>query len=1275
MPASPHFKCAQRPAQGGFALVIALSLMAFVLLLLLSITTLVQVETQGSQIQLQQMEAEQSALLGLQIALGELQKTAGPDQRVTATAGIVNGVTPVESTQHYTGVWNSDPSIQAADRFVQWLVSSSDNQPAQGVFTEAWSNDDQPVDDNGSAYSVTAANKEDFVLLVGNGAVDAASASSIQAVVAEKIVYSNSNGSAGKYAWWVGDEGVKAKANVDTNEDNLNFASTDLNDQLSTAYNLSASPRSGVEVLAPEYANFSNVLTDAAYRNDVARVNSFAGIQILEAGALSGTNVKVLEGNYHDLTLDSYGLLTNPVTGGFKEDLSLAFEYGIKDINTLTGSDEYLYTESYTHPDAGAITFRGPRWDILQEYYLNYKSLDFSGDIPTAFIRKGELAGELSSSEADKYHTNIDYYSDPIVLNTSKTIDQKQSGPIPRATSAPLAPVILKSMYYLGMNYGSPVVRTYGTWNLIPVRLTGNPVAVLWNPYNVTLAVDPSGPDFAAIFTNNFYLSFQAVQQRGEIGSFKATSVFPYGREENKSTGYTTTGAQTVGNPDPNIWGPPYLNPDISKPDGYWNTESLAKIYRPNTTGGIDSERGFQSALTLGSSFSIAPGEIIVISSSVSALSNKARIMPAQIGFPVSANGWFLENIGRSVTFNASTGYEEWDLDSDGEYIYDTNVLTGNWVSNRWHLGEYQSAGFGTISGAGKVEYSSLRVSNVGMDSDFDPISGFDTRGSNSNYRFGEAHLSLKVVHPSFLRFKRDSDSRPSMPLVLYESGIMAAEDLDDTNEEKFSDYYDPERITPENPRPLEMFLFNSPRAPVGGPNHSSFVGQNRMPNELIKFNELQLDVPFPNGVVQEKWGEYTDNDGYSRLVTWDVPRLPLTSIAQLQHAPIERFAYEPSYAIGNSYASPYVDQNQLISTQSYENQTFDSQVYGSSVDSSYFVNEALWDNYFFSSIAPELQSDGSFNTIEEVIANFTANTSGSVLANSRMHLHQPDGETVEDMDDTLNDTLNASRLAAKYLMVDGAFNINSVSVEAWKAFLSGLNQIPISTGQLSSESLDAEANPGIAFSRFSTPVRSNESNQGENDFWEGYRILDETEIDALASEIVDQIKSRGTPFLSLAEFVNRDPSDTSGPDWSAGILQRAIDAVGLNENLPQSGSATSKAAGVGDLQLANANAGPELTGAGAAGYLLQGDILNSVGPFMSNRSNTFKIRAYGESLGINGDQVASAYVEAIVQQVVDYCDPLDSPEEIKGQLTPVNRTFGRKFRIVSIRWINEEDA
>ncbi len=46
--------------------------MAFVLLLLLSITTLVRVETSSASIAFARMEAEQAALLGLNLALGEL---------------------------------------------------------------------------------------------------------------------------------------------------------------------------------------------------------------------------------------------------------------------------------------------------------------------------------------------------------------------------------------------------------------------------------------------------------------------------------------------------------------------------------------------------------------------------------------------------------------------------------------------------------------------------------------------------------------------------------------------------------------------------------------------------------------------------------------------------------------------------------------------------------------------------------------------------------------------------------------------------------------------------------------------------------------------------------------------------------------------------------------------------------------------------------------------------------------------------------------------------
>ena len=69
----------------GFALVLALSLMAFVLLLLLSMSALLRVEIMNSSQQQQYLLARQNALVGLYQAVGELQQAAGPDQRVTAT--------------------------------------------------------------------------------------------------------------------------------------------------------------------------------------------------------------------------------------------------------------------------------------------------------------------------------------------------------------------------------------------------------------------------------------------------------------------------------------------------------------------------------------------------------------------------------------------------------------------------------------------------------------------------------------------------------------------------------------------------------------------------------------------------------------------------------------------------------------------------------------------------------------------------------------------------------------------------------------------------------------------------------------------------------------------------------------------------------------------------------------------------------------------------------------------------------------------------------------
>jgi hypothetical protein len=54
---------------------------------------------------------------------------------------------------------------------------------------------------------------------------------------------------------------------------------------------------------------------------------------------------------------------------------------------------------------------------------------------------------------------------------------------------------------------------------------------------------------------------------------------------------------------------------------------------------------------------------------------------------------------------------------------------------------------------------------------------------------------------------------------------------------------------------------------------------------------------------------------------------------------------------------------------------------------------------------------------------------------------------------------------------------------------------------------------------------------------------------------------------------------------------------------------------------------------------------------------------------------LATAWCEAIVQRVPDFVDATDQPTAIFKDLKPINQTFGRRYEIISFRWLTPSEV
>ena len=121
----------------GFALMVALGLMSFVLVIILGLSALIQVNSKLTSSGKDLATAKQNALFALNLAIGDLQNEMGPDQRISATASILDEFPETEiidgvNNPYWTGAWNSNDSLDGikVNQVVSKNRSFSDGKPS-----------------------------------------------------------------------------------------------------------------------------------------------------------------------------------------------------------------------------------------------------------------------------------------------------------------------------------------------------------------------------------------------------------------------------------------------------------------------------------------------------------------------------------------------------------------------------------------------------------------------------------------------------------------------------------------------------------------------------------------------------------------------------------------------------------------------------------------------------------------------------------------------------------------------------------------------------------------------------------------------------------------------------------------------------------------------------------------------------------------------------------------------------------------------------------------
>ncbi len=1250
----PHKKLIKKKKH-GFALIASLTLMMLLTLLAVGILAMASSQNRIAMQTVLQAEARQQALIGLDDAIANLQMEMGPDRRVSASSGIISE-SEGSVSQHILGVWDSwtgplygkplegkGADIKATYQqgrekmFRKWLISSTNPSQVRNM---------QAVNDLG------ARRPGHRICMVGEGTLGKR-LTGRHYVYADLLTMPSTGKNKACFAWWVGGENQKSKISIVDREE-----ATD-----------------PLQVLRYTWDTPGPMFVDSESLDFVPmKIENPEKLLTLNTLPLIGSSSQSAGMPYFfDVTTTSFSLPINVRLGGFKDDLCLLLsKETLKGTDFASRSDQDCpIAEGKEVPVGTEKNMPIGSWQNLHAFYNCWPNGEANegdnftarliGDVNSAYTR---MSGSVTKDGTNSFEPNPENSGSSTIYNIRSMLEQGS-----KSAGYARTPVMLAYMSNFGLvteevstASGSGAQKQEAKYNL---DLCYAPTVLWWNPYNVPMKI------------------------RGQ-------------QMWSHSVPYKT------------MWLQSYANSSSQKHNYIWQRYAVGRNFSSAQYGfGSDFGEFFQrdnSSATADIEF--APGEILYFSpgkARVTSDYNKAQTNPWVEGYhPSSVSGYkarFYSNKPESevtagdwyVNLRLTQKSGTWDDGVDGAYpdgwwfaprrresITIFNGLNGMSTGvtdnggdgkrgaspHRFYLGWYDPDDTSISTVFCDVNRNDSVWTNDGSQSDptvpyFIAAVGVVPKSANPN-------LDSRIFEGKDFRTKMWQHSSPA-----FWGGMIIKPDDQQRQ-------YHPYQLAALN---VGTGLSAAPMDNVG---RNGMLGITSDGEQVSFVSVLELPVHPPFSLagfagmrLQPGWYNTNASGGTDYI-----------NATVMRHAQYQSGV--PGVGIGNSFADPCLPPGDVYAFHKNEISTEiggNGQVFSDFFDHGLLINDALWDRWFCSSVSSMPGDRKGGRKPQEVMEDFLSGKEALPVSRyKKASSSYKDEEIIKRIMDK-----DGWKYIAQYLMIDGGFNVNSISEDAWASVLQGLakrklvtnvndrklslveqgkseSQVLFSRFMVSTTDKSIDSLGGYSMMQGSTSLRSD---SGAAAAWGEVRMLEPESIRELARQIVKQVRKRG-PFLNMSDFINRRLDSNGSDEALKGALQAAIDATDINSvfNEVELGKPNS-----GNLfKFPKAEEGSLYTA--APGYLIQSDVLASLGNILTVRDDTFTVRAYGCVRNARNAILAQAWCEAVVQRTMDYVDPTNAPSDreyepdgskAKG-LTKANKMMGRKFRIVSFKWLDAWD-